>query len=152
MPLLLAVLFIPIIQIQQMFVKQTGLQAAHEAARYYAINAAVNPDINAVIAQSRQVATQNIDPFLKTKPIYYTPDTDVQFQEFFYGPDNVYCQGTVVIHAPVSIPWIRKLLGKPTGAEPAANWDSYNNPMGRDTGSEYVMDIPATGLFKKEVP
>ncbi len=152
MPLLLAILFIPIIQIQQVFVKQTGLQAAHEAARYYAINSPTNPDINAVITQSRQVATQNIDPFLNTKPLYYNPNLDVQFSEIDYGPDNTYCRGTVVIHAPVSIPWIGKLLGRPAEAEPAANWDSFNNPMGRNAGSEYVMDIPASGFFKKEVP
>ncbi len=142
----------PIIQIQQLFVKDTGLQAAHEATRYYAINSPTNPDINAVIAQSRQVATQNIDPFMKTKPLYYSPNTDVQFREIVYGPSNTYCQGTVTIHAPVSIPWIRKLLGRPSAAEPSANWDSFNNPMGRRAGAEYVMDIPATGFFKKEVP
>lgn len=132
--------------------KQTALQAAHEAARYYAINSPTNPDINAVIAQGRQVATQNIDPFLNTKPLYYSPNTDVQFQEIVYSPENTYCRSTVTIHAPVSIPWIRKLLGRPSEAEPAANWDSFNNPMGRNVGSEYVMDIPATGFFKKEVP
>lgn len=148
----MAVLFIPIIEIQQVFVKQTALQAAHEATRYYAINSPTNPDNNAVISQSRQVATQNITPFLRTKPLYYSPDTDVQFREISYGADNTYCQGTVTIHAPVAIPWIRKLLGRPAPAEPATNWQAFNSPLGRRAGTEYVIDIPASGFFKKEVP
>lgn len=148
---LIGIVVLAIMFDEMSYVKNVTQPAAREATRYYAVHISQQgADPAAVLAEARKVAALNVQQFISAKPPWFDPATDVQINTISIGGDEYY-RGTVIIHAPVYAPMARKLLGNPTASESSDVQEAWNRPLGHEYQSHYVIDIPGSAVFRREI-
>jgi Flp pilus assembly protein TadG len=151
-PVIIGVIILGITFAQLAYSKAAVELAAREAARTYAVNINNNVSENEVIALARESVKGNFQGIIPLADRYFNPETDVIITSGSLAggtviPDSTgeYCQSTVSVKVPIQTPWIRRLIG--TGMPNDPTWD---DPLGKAEGTEYVFPIEGTAVFKKE--